>query len=128
MPLELTKLREGSTTGTARVEFKGSLDTATVGECEQALAELVDDLTLKTLVFDLAGLEFLSSAGIRVLLSTRRKLTKRKARLLMVNLQPQIEKVFAVIKALPDIRVFSSVEELDTYLSNLQAKVTEGEA
>lgn len=108
-----------------RVELVGSLDTATANECQQSLAPFVEDPAVTTMIFDLAGLEFLSSAGIRVLLAARKKITKRKGRLLMVNLQPQIEKVFVVIKALPNMSVFSNMQELDDYLAGIQAKVRE---
>ena len=40
-----------------------------------------------------------------------------------MNLQPQIEKVFEIIKALPDQRIFKDIEELDRYLDRMQKKV-----
>jgi hypothetical protein len=44
---------------------------------------------------------------------------------LMVNLQPQIKKVFDIAQALPGEAVFSSVEEADEYFDAMQKKALE---
>ena len=40
----------------------------------------------------------------------------------MVNLQPQIKKVFDIVKALPDQQIFSSLEEMDGILMKFSEK------
>jgi anti-anti-sigma factor len=65
-------------------------------------------------------LDFISSAGIRVFLMAQKELKSRGGTVMMMNPQPQIRKVFDIIKALPDATVFSSVEELDDYLAHMQ--------
>ena len=45
----------------------------------------------------------------------------------MVNLQPQIKKVFDIVKALPEQQIFTSIEEMDNYLKEIQRKVKDGE-
>ena len=40
------------------------------------------------------------------------------------NRQPQVEKVFEILQALPDMAVFASDAELDDYLDAMQKKVT----
>ena len=44
-----------------------------------------------------------------------------------MNLQPQIRKVFDIVKAVPVSDVFASVAELDAYLDTMQRKVLEGD-
>jgi len=39
-------------------------------------------------------------------------------------LQPQIQKVFDIIKALPSQQVFSTMRELDDYLDRIQRQYT----
>ena len=46
---------------------------------------------------------------------------------LLVNLQPQIKKVFEIIKALDGMNVFKDQDEMDDYLAAMQNRVKEGE-
>jgi anti-anti-sigma factor len=78
------------------------------------------------LVFDLDELDYLSSAGIRVLLKARDALKKNNGKITFMNLQPQIKKVFDIINALPSMQIFKSIQELDEYLDVMQKKVTQG--
>ena len=68
------------------------------------------------------GVNYMSSAGVRVILKAQRVIQKNKGEFSMVNLQPQIRKVFDIINALPDLTIFSSVQELDSYLDTMQKK------
>ena len=104
------------------VFLAGSLDTATTPQLEQQLKPVLDGPTLD-LVFDLAKLEFISSAGLRVFAATRKRLHERGGQASFIHLQPQIQKVFEIISALPGMRVFSDTAELDTYLARRQAEV-----
>lgn len=52
--------------GTARIALAGSLNTNTASELEQALEPLFG--TASRLVFDFTELEYISSAGLRVLM------------------------------------------------------------
>jgi hypothetical protein len=45
----------------------------------------------------------------------------------MVNVQPQIKKVFDIAAALPPETVFASVAEADAYLDMMQKKVLRGD-
>ncbi|HEV8310481.1 MAG TPA: STAS domain-containing protein [Methylomirabilota bacterium] len=107
---------------TSRIRLEGRLDTATSPQLEKELVPLVDG-RFDTLIFDLAGLEFISSAGIRVLVHARKTMRAQLGGVLMVNAQPQIVKVFEIIKALPGLAIFSSQAELDQYLAEMQRRV-----
>ena len=80
-----------------------------------------------SLVLDLAGLNYISSAGIRSIFKARKALTARNGKLLVVNPQPQIQKVFDVVKAVPMSDIFTSVAEADAYLDMVQRKVVSGD-
>ena len=51
----------------------------------------------------------------------------RGGKFLLVNLQPQIKKVFEIIKALDGMNVFKDQEEMDDYLTAMQNKVKDGD-
>ncbi len=108
------------------VELGGSLDTATAPELEKQLSATLDD-QVKDLIFDLAKLTFISSAGLRVFAATRKFLKQKGEQVSFVNLQPQIQEVFEIVKALPGVSVFGSIAEFDTYLAARQRKILEGE-
>ena len=121
MPLEIKILRAAGDQGSAAVtiQLSGSLDTSTAPELERQLTSVLAG-PLNNIVFDLAQLKFLSSAGIRIFSMTRKTLQERGGQESFVNLQPQIEMVFEVIKTLPGIAVFKDAVELDRYLALLQ--------
>ena len=104
------------------VSLAGSLNTATAPQLERELKSLLDSQT-RGIVFDLAKLEFISSAGLRLFALARKRLHDRGGQVSFVRLQPQIQKVFEIIASLPGMRVFSDLEELDAYLAKRQEEV-----
>jgi len=121
MPLEIQiqKSIAGQDAGAVTVKLVGSLDTATAPELEKQLVPVLSGST-KEIVFDLAQLKFISSAGLRVFSSTRKTLKERGGQTSFVNMQPQIQEVFEIIKSLPGVAVFKDVAELDRYLAARQ--------
>lgn len=109
------------------VKLVGRLDTATAPQAEKELEPVLSG-SLKEVVFDLAELTFISSAGLRVLLGARKTLAARGAQVHLTNLQPQIEKVLDIVRALPGINVFKNLQEMDEYLAAIQRRVKEGES
>ena len=68
---------------------------------------------------------FLTSAGLRVIVATRKRMAAKKGQVLLANPQPQVAKVFEIIQSLPGLNIFGSVEELDVYLAQVQRKMIE---
>jgi len=121
MPLEIQiqKNLTGQNVGAVTVKLSGSLDTVTAPDLERQLAPVLGG-DVKDVVFDLAQLKFISSAGLRVFSATRKTLKGRGGQASFVNLQPQIKEVFDIIKALPGVTIFKDVAELDRYLATRQ--------
>jgi anti-sigma B factor antagonist len=116
MPLEIQVQQQADT---ATVKLTGSLDTATAPELERQLAPALAG-PVKDLVFDLAQLKFISSAGLRVFSAARKQIKERGGQTSFVNMQPQIQEVFEIMKALPGVAVFKNLAELDSYLAARQ--------
>ena len=123
MPLEILILKTvgDKNPGAVTVKLTGSLDTATAPELERQLAPVLAG-PVKHLVFDLAPLKFISSAGLRVFSSARKQLKERGGQTLFVNMQSQIAEVFEIMKSLPGVAVFKDEAELDRYLAVRQRK------
>jgi anti-anti-sigma factor len=121
MPLDIRIQKDISDQGAGiiTVKLKGSLDTATAPELAEQLAPVLAR-SMKDIVFDLAELTFISSAGLRVFASTRKMLKERGGQASFVHMQPQIQEVFEIMKSLPGVAVFKDMEELDRYLAARQ--------
>jgi len=67
-------------------------------------------------IFDLAKLKFVTSAGIRLFFLAVKQQKQNGGQVSFVHLQPQIKEVFAIMGEIPDIRIFKDQAELDAYL------------
>jgi anti-sigma B factor antagonist len=57
------------------ISVKGRVDSSTAGDLEAALKRLLEEGT-SNLILDLSGVEFLSSSGLRVLVTTLKAVRK----------------------------------------------------
>ena len=79
--------------GKAVFAVEGRLDTVTAPELEASLQESMDGVTELTL--DLEKLEYISSAGLRVLLSAQ-KIMNRQGEMKLLHVQETIMEIFEV--------------------------------
>ena len=75
----------------AVVELAGRLDTTTAPKLEQTINEGIGDAT--SLILDLKGLEYISSAGLRVILTAQKKMQKIGS-MTVKNVREEIMEVF----------------------------------
>ena len=109
-----------------RISISGSLDSNTAPDLQQRIDSEIND-SVATTIMDFKNLDFLSSAGLRVIFKTKKLMNNSGGKFLLVNLQPQIKKVFEIIKALEGMNVFKDQDEMDEYLTAMQNKVKDGE-
>ena len=88
---------------------------------------MLADPSVNLLVLDLSDLEYISSAGLRTVFRARKSLGSRGGKVLVANPQPQIRKVFDLVKAVPFSEIFSSTAEADAYLDAMQKRVLSGD-
>jgi anti-sigma B factor antagonist len=75
------------------VALTGRLDTVTAPELESELAASLDDV--ENLVIDMTDLEYISSAGLRVLL-TAQKTMNQKGSMKLINVNETVMEIFDV--------------------------------
>lgn len=75
------------------LELKGRLDTNTSAELENALK---DEIKENLVILDFKDLEYISSSGLRVLLSLRKRLDSLNKKLEIHNINSVIKEVFTV--------------------------------
>lgn len=85
---------EKTMTGTAcTIALAGRLDTTTAPQLEKEFRAIAPDISQLTL--DFSQLEYLSSAGLRVLLSAQKEMSKKDG-LVIKNVNETIMEVFEV--------------------------------
>lgn len=75
------------------VTVEGRLDTTTAPELEGELKTGLDGVT--EFVLDFANLEYISSAGLRVVLSAQKQMNKQGS-MKVINVGPEIKEIFDV--------------------------------
>lgn len=75
------------------IALSGRLDTTTAPKLEAELKQSVDGI--KELVFDFSGVEYISSAGLRVLL-TAQKVMNRQGRMKLVGVNADVMEIFEI--------------------------------
>ena len=114
------KVNSGETRpGVYTVSPIGSLDGNTYKILETTVDAVLKEMP-DVIIFDLEFLDYINSMGVRVLLKTKKALEKNNGKIMFAHLQPQIRKVFDILNALPTLKVFASIEELDQYLDTMQ--------
>lgn len=109
---------DDSKQGALRVALNGSLDSETAPQLSAALGNIDDSVS--AVVFDMKSLEFISSAGLRVIFTVLKAQKSRGGRVAVSNMSPGVKKVFEIVKALPDMTVFANDQEMDDYLASFQ--------
>ena len=74
------------------LEITGRLDTTTAPNLESAIKELPEDT--KELIFDMSGVEYISSAGIRVLLGAYKKMNTNHGIMRIEKANDMVREVF----------------------------------
>lgn len=75
------------------ISLEGRLDTTTAPELEKVLDGSLDGVA--ELVFDMGALDYLSSAGLRILLSAQKRMNKQGSMKVM-NVNETIMEIFEV--------------------------------
>ena len=88
--MEITKTLNGTELD---IVIAGRLDTVTAPELEKEINENIVGVT--KLVFDFAPLEYLSSAGLRILLSAQ-KIMNKQGEMIIKNVNDTINEIFEV--------------------------------
>ena len=86
MTIEIKRTAEVTT-----IEIAGRLDTTTAPELDKAINENITDV--KNLVLNVKGLEYISSAGLRVLLGAQKKMQKIGT-MKLINVREEVMEVF----------------------------------
>jgi anti-anti-sigma factor len=109
--------------GIVTLKLVGVIDGRTYELLDREMGTVTEE-SIRVLVLDMTGVEFVTSAGIGTIIKAKVSLARKGAELTLTNLQPQVERVFEIIRLLPTFKVFRDRDELDEYLGRIQRRMT----
>jgi anti-anti-sigma factor len=89
--MDITEQKSASATV---LQFSGRLDGTNSATTDTKLADAVS--RSPALILDLASLDYISSAGLRVLLKAAKQAQTAKQKLVLAGLQPAVKQVFEI--------------------------------
>ena len=89
--MTITKTQEGSM---LKVALEGRLDTTTAPQLEAEMRDALDGVT--ALDIDMASLDYISSAGLRVMLALQKQMNKKKGQMTIRNAGEDLMEIFEV--------------------------------
>lgn len=99
--------------GVVCLKIDGRLDAKTASEAESTVKEVLRE-GRPHLLFDLSGMDYISSAGLRVILMAVKELRSKKGKVALCALTPYVKEIF-------DVSNFSSIIPItDTVETGLQ--------
>lgn len=90
------------------VYLEGRMEVHLSAEVEKELMELIATEKPSVLVISLAGVDYMSSSGLRILVAVMRSLKKDNKELRLCNLAPSVRKVFEVVELIDMFKVFDT--------------------
>lgn len=94
----------------AQIKLSGRLDASTVGQLERTFAD-AQLVGVRAVVIDMSELTYVSSSGLRVLLSARSALRKRNGEIFLCALGRNVREVFDMVGFSAVFGIFDTPEQ-----------------
>ncbi len=91
------------------ITVDGRMDAVSAPEFEKFLNTLIDEGTVKVIV-DFEGLNYISSAGLRSVLITAKKIQSKNGEILIVSLHDTVKEIFEISGFSTIIPIHASVD------------------
>ena len=105
--MQINKKKEGEV---HIFSLNGRFDAHSAGEVEDELNLAISQGARKLLI-DMDGTEYISSAGLRVLLAIAKKLKKEDGQIKLCRLQPYVKEVFDVAGFTQIFKIYNTYQE-----------------
>lgn len=99
------------------IELKGSIDSDTSMHLQEELKK-VETAGARSVNLNCGGVDYISSAGMGVLINVMKALKERQALFILFGLQPQVRKVLDVMRLTAIFEVLNSQLEVEHYLQD----------
>lgn len=105
--MEITQKKEGDV---HIFSLKGQFDAHSAGEVETKVNTAISQ-GMQKLLIDMDGTEYISSAGLRVLLSIAKKLKSKEGAIKLCSLRPYVKEVFDVAGFTQIFKIYNTFQE-----------------
>ena len=102
------------------VSLSGSLDSVTYVECEEKIAKILAP-SAKAIIFNMEGLEYISSIGFTVIFGKKRELERHGGTIAIAGLKENVKRVFDTMKVFPEL-IFENIEDAKKYTDDFIGK------
>lgn len=93
------------------IKFIGNMDVQGVHKIEKQLLEDVKKEKNLRIVFDLSKVDFISSAGLRVLVASLKASQENDSQLILSGLKPSVQKVFEIVDMSSMFQIRKTLDE-----------------
>ena len=104
------EITERGTADIVTLSLSGRLDTTTAKTFEAKILARIESGD-RRFIIDLAQLDYISSAGLRVFLFAAKRLASRNGKIVLCSLKDPVREVFNIAGLLSDFPVYSSHDE-----------------
>ncbi|HPK44223.1 MAG TPA: STAS domain-containing protein [Spirochaetota bacterium] len=93
------------------VYLQGRLDVHLSADIEKEINKLIKDDPASHLLLNLAGVEYMSSSGLRIFVSTMRILKESNRKLKLCSMNNAVKKIFEVVELMDMFEIYETEEE-----------------
>ncbi len=93
------------------VYLQGRLDVHLSADIEKEINKLIKDEPNAHLLLNLSGVEYMSSSGLRIFVSTMRILKESNRKLKLCNMNSAVKKIFEVVELMDMFEIYDTEEE-----------------
>ena len=101
------------------INLAGRLDVHLSAETEKAINALIKSESSSNFVLNLNDVEYMSSSGLRIFVSTMRVLKESKRKLVLCNMNEAVKKIFEVVELTDMFDIFDTEGEAISYLKKV---------
>lgn len=91
--------------------IEGRIDSSTSAELEKKLIVMIETEKEKDIIIDFSAMDYISSAGLRVLLMAAKKAGKMGGKVVLVGLSVNVKEVFDISGFSNIFNIYASQEE-----------------
>ena len=103
-------LKESQNKEISEIRVDGVIDTLTSSELEEVIDSIIKRNRYK-LIIDLAGVEYISSAGWGIFISHIKEVRDNGGDIILANMVPDVYEIYELLEFDNILKTFSSVEE-----------------
>ncbi|MFW6264665.1 MAG: anti-sigma F factor antagonist [Bacillota bacterium] len=92
-------------------KLSGELDISTVPVFREKIVQVLEEKKLTYLILNLAKVTFIDSSGLGVILGRYRYLEKIGGKVLLVDIKPQVKRIFTMAGMLKIMKEYDSEKE-----------------